>query len=226
MKVWLMAGASSIALFACSSATGDHVGDASTSGGAGTLATGGAAGSSGGAGAGSSGGATAGGSGGMRRGGAGGSGAVSGGGAGGVSGGTGIGVNCCASGCDERCTPKTSRTCAGGAFSGALEQDCRCDGSGWDAVRSRTAAGGACPVLDAGNERPDAADSGSTSVDASPSDAGTYCTLVTPGTGGAPSTYCQSFPRGCSSCACIPLPYSYCTCAKGPGGVSVQCLGA
>lgn len=150
MKSSLLAGASCLALIACGGATSDQAPGASRGGSTGTLATGGAGGSSGAAGVRNSGGQTLGGSAGVSAGGSGGSGATPGGGAGGV------GVDCCVSGCDEPCTPGTSRTCKGGTLPGSTAQDCRCDGSGWGAVRSSTTAGGACSVLDAGQEDADA----------------------------------------------------------------------
>jgi hypothetical protein len=219
MKISLLAGASCAALIACSSASTDQVGGASTGGVGGAVATGGAAGSTGGVGARSSGGSTVGGSGGVSAGGSGGTDAISSGGAGGV------GVDCCASGCDEPCTPRTSRTCKSGTPPGSQAQDCRCDGSGWGAVRSITTAGGACSVLDAGQEHADAAGSGGTPSDAAPGDAGSYCVYEAPGAGGMPSTHCFPFPSGCSSCACLTLPYSFCTCSSDASGVLVRCLG-
>jgi hypothetical protein len=47
-----------------------------------------------------------------------------------------------------------------------------------------------------------------------------------PGAGGAPpSTRCMPLPPGCASCACIALPYTFCTCTDTGGVVSVRCLG-
>jgi hypothetical protein len=79
-----------------------------------------------------------------------------------------------------------------------------------------------CPSSDGG----DAAASGGAPAEAGATDAGRYCVYDAPGAGGTPSTHCLPLPRGCASCACITLPYSYCTCSEVGGEVLVRCLGA
>lgn len=212
-------------VLACGGSTGDT---APGSGALGDAAAGGADGStvsSGGSGALGVGGARVDTGGAAARGGAGG--AATGGvsGTGGIPvGGTGGTNVCCFSGCDEPCTPAQTRTC--GFFPDhpgqPYEQDCRCDGTGWQHVRSPTTTGGTCAYFDAGR-RVDAAANGGAPSD---SDAGTYCVYEAPGAGGSPSTHCLPLPSGCASCSCITLPYSFCTCSDTGGDILVRCLGA
>jgi hypothetical protein len=162
------------------------------------------------------------GSGGGRSGGASGSGAAAGTGG-------GLGVQCrssaecpqlgcymCSSVCQNgRCITYTGGGSGGGPGSGGTA------GAGGGAAGGNDAGG-----IDAGHHRHDAAGTGGAPSDAGPSDGGRYCIFESSGAGGAPpSTRCQPFPAGCDSCACVTLPYSFCTCSNGPGGVLVRCLG-